>query len=120
MNADQWGAFLPILVIVLAFWFLIVRPARKRQVQARQLQHGIAVGEEVMLTSGIFGRVAGLADETLELEIAPGVVVTAHRQAVARIVEPADEGGDGRGGDTDDDQQRAVADRRPDGGDAPA
>ncbi len=88
MTADQLGAFLPIVVIVLAFWFLIIRPARRRQQQAQKLQSQIAVGEQVMLTSGIFGHVVGMDDEALQLEIAPGVVVKALRPAVAKVVEP--------------------------------
>jgi len=87
VSPDQWGAFLPIVVVVVAFWFLAIRPARKRQQEAQRVQNSLAIGEQVMLTSGIFGRVAALDDETLDLEVAPGVVITALRPAVARVVE---------------------------------
>ena len=125
MTSEQLAGFLPILLIVLAFWFLVIRPARKRQTQAQQLQSRIAVGDRVMLTSGIFGRVVRLADETLELEIAAGVAITALRPAVARVVEPETgeaegteraEGGEGTDGA---DPDRAAAERT-DGKDAPA
>ena len=127
MTADQLGAFLPIAVIVLAFWFLIIRPARRRQQQAQRLQSQIAVGEQVMLTSGIFGQVVGVDDETLELEIAPGVVIKALRPAVAKVVEPVlDEPEDTDEADgavavseADDTHRRSAADRT-DGRDAPA
>ena len=89
MSPDQLGAFLPIVLIILAFWLLAIRPARKRQQEAQRVQSSLAIGERVMLTSGIFGRVSALGDETLELEVAPGVVVTALRPAVARVVEQA-------------------------------
>ena len=122
VTADQLGAFVPILLIVLAFWFLIIRPARKRQTQARQLQSQIAVGERVMLTSGIFGQVVGMDDETLELEIAPGVVITTLRPAVARVVEPTTEGADevdGADGAEEADSERTRSERT-DGKDSPA
>jgi preprotein translocase subunit YajC len=89
VSPDQLGAFLPIVLIILAFWLLAIRPARKRQQEAQRVQSSLAIGERVMLTSGIFGRVSALGDETLELEVAPGVVVTALRPAVARVVEQA-------------------------------
>ena len=130
MTSEQLAGFLPIVLIVLAFWFLIIRPARKRQTQAQQLQSRIAVGERVMLTSGIFGQVVGLDDETLELEIASGVVITALRPAVARVVEPeADEDDDvdradgadaGGAGDRTDEADADRAAERRDGKDAPA
>ncbi len=121
MTAGQLGSLLPIVLIVLAFWFLILRPARKRQVQAQRLQDQIAVGERVMLTSGIFGHVVEMDDETLQLEVAPGVVITALRPAVARLAPLAEEAGST---DTIDTTDTTEADRtateRTDGKDAPA
>lgn len=95
MSPDQIGSLLPFILIVVVFWFLILRPARKRQQAATQLQSSLSVGDRIMLTSGIFGTVAAIGDESFELDIAPGLRVTVHRQAVAKIVEPAsaDEGG---------------------------
>ena len=71
MSPDQWGAFLPIVLIILAFWLLAIRPARKRQQEAQRVQNSLEIGARVMLTSGIFGRVAGLDDDTVDLEVAP-------------------------------------------------
>jgi preprotein translocase subunit YajC len=107
VSPDQLGAFIPIVLIILAFWLLAIRPARKRQQEAQRVQNSLAIGERVMLTSGIFGRVSALGDETLELEVAPGVVITTLRPAVARVVEPtavstADEAAGLAGGTTDD------------------
>jgi len=88
VSPDQLGAFIPIVLIILVFWLLAIRPARKRQQEAQRVQNSLAIGERVMLTSGIFGRVSALDDETLDLEVAPGVVITTLRPAVARVVEP--------------------------------
>jgi preprotein translocase subunit YajC len=88
VSPDQLGAFIPIVLIILVFWLLAIRPARKRQQEAQRVQNSLAIGERVMLTSGIFGRISGLDDETLDLEVAPGVVITTLRPAVARVVEP--------------------------------
>jgi preprotein translocase subunit YajC len=88
VSPDQLGAFIPIVLIILVFWLLAIRPARKRQQEAQRVQNSLAIGERVMLTSGIFGRISALDDETLDLEVAPGVVITTLRPAVARVVEP--------------------------------
>jgi preprotein translocase subunit YajC len=118
VSPEQWRALLPIVVLILAFWFLFIRPARKRQQQVQRLQSSISVGDRVMLTSGIFGQVVELDDETLELEVAPGVVISALRHAVARVVEPQpgppdEAAGPGTG------ERSATADSA-DGRDAPA
>jgi preprotein translocase subunit YajC len=80
-------AELQLLVIVLAllgFWAIVMRPARVQQRRVAELQAGLEVGDEVIISAGIFGRVAAIEDDTVQLEIAPGTVVTAARQVVVR------------------------------------
>lgn len=111
MSSNELAGLLPLVLLALVFWFLIMRPARKRQREAQNTQRSLEVGARVMLTSGIFGDIDSLDDETLELEIAPDTFITVLRQAVARVIpeeeqdEPlADEyGDDGADNDSDED-----------------
>lgn len=89
MSPDQLAGILPLVLIVLAFWFLVIRPARKRQQEMTRVQSSVDVGSQVMLGSGIYGTVTAVADDTVQLEIAPGTSVKVARQAVVRVVEPA-------------------------------
>ncbi|MBA2456318.1 MAG: preprotein translocase subunit YajC [Nocardioidaceae bacterium] len=90
MNGDQWASLIPLLVIVAAFWFLVLRPARARQRQTLALQRQLGLGSTVMLTSGVLGEVTFVGDEVVELRIAPEVVITVHRSAVGRILADED------------------------------
>lgn len=83
--------FLPLLGIAFVFWLLIIRPQSRRNRELISMQQSIAVGDEVMLTSGIQGTVRGLGDDTFELEVSPGVVLRVARGAVGRIVARDDE-----------------------------
>jgi preprotein translocase subunit YajC len=87
VSGDQVGALLPLLLLVAVFWLLVLRPARNRQRQAAALQAEVAIGSQVMLTSGVFGTVIWLGDETLHVEIAPETVIRVHRQAVGRVLD---------------------------------
>ncbi len=78
---------LPFVLIALVFWFLIVRPQRRRQQALAATQSALAVGSEVMLGSGIFGRVASLDEETIQLEVSPGSVVKVSRAAIVRVLD---------------------------------
>jgi preprotein translocase subunit YajC len=84
---------LPLLILVaLAFVVLFVLPSRQRkkiQANAQALQDSLTVGTPVMLTSGIHGTVARLGDSTVDVEIAPGVVMTVARPAIMEIRKPA-------------------------------
>lgn len=97
------GALLPLVILAGAFVVLVVLPMRSRSralARTREMQSGLAVGAEVMTTSGLYGRIAGLEDDTVDLEIAPGVVVRWARAAIAEIrgtqpaVEPSVEDGE--------------------------
>ncbi|WP_051515381.1 preprotein translocase subunit YajC [Candidatus Blastococcus massiliensis] len=84
----------PFLLIMLALLavVLFVLPARQRkamQARAQALQEALEIGSPVMTTSGMHGTVAALGETTLDLEIAPGVVVTFARQAILEIRKPA-------------------------------
>lgn len=83
--------FLPLVLLVLVFWLLVLRPSRKRQQEAQRTQAALVPGTRIMLTSGLFGTVVSIEDASLQLELAPGTVVEVHRQAVARVLtdEPA-------------------------------
>jgi preprotein translocase subunit YajC len=86
------AGFLPFVLIALVFWFLIVRPQRRRQQDLASTQSTLGVGSEVMLGSGIFGRVASLDDETIGLELSPGTTVKVARQAVVKVLDRPDDG----------------------------
>jgi preprotein translocase subunit YajC len=80
------------LIMIGLLVVLIVLPARQRKkMQERQteMQNSLAVGTPVMTTAGLHGTVAGLGEKTVDLEVAPGVVVTFARQAVLEVRKPA-------------------------------
>jgi preprotein translocase subunit YajC len=76
---------LPILLIVV-FWFLLMRPQQKRQAALRQLQSSLAPGEEVLLTSGIYATVVEVADDHVVVNIASGVDIRVVRGAIGQVV----------------------------------
>lgn len=88
---EELAPWLWIVAIALIFWLLIIRPASKRQKAMTALQSSLAVGDEVMLTSGVFATVSSITDEHLEVEIAPGVSIRVVRGAIASVVQERDE-----------------------------
>jgi preprotein translocase subunit YajC len=77
---------LVIVAAMLVFWAVVMRPARNQQKRVAQLQDSLEVGQEVVLSSGIFGTVRALTEGRVELEVAPGTVLTVARQVVVRQV----------------------------------
>lgn len=86
MKSDDVAGLLPLVVLVVLAYFLLIRPTRRRARETAALQAALSPGDQVMLTSGIFGSVVAIEGESLRIEVAPDVVLTAHRGAVGKIV----------------------------------
>jgi preprotein translocase subunit YajC len=102
------ASLLPFVLIVLVFWFLVVRPARRQQQKLAATQSAMSVGSEVMLGSGIYGTVIAIDDETFELEVAPGTRMKVAKQAVVRVLDAEQHDTDGepaQPGETSSDPQ---------------
>ena len=105
-----------LLLLALAAVVLFVLPARQRkkmQAQAQALQESLTIGTPVMTTSGIHGTVAALGERTVDLELAPGVVVTFARPAIMEVRSPAVAPDDGTG--LDDPESGGAGGRPADG-----
>lgn len=79
----------PLLLLVglVAFTYLIlIRPQRTRMRQLQQTQATLGPGAEVMTTAGLYATVVDLDDQSVTLEIAPGVHSRYDRRSIARII----------------------------------
>ncbi len=78
---------LPMLIIfIVVFYFLLVRPQTKRAKEQKRLLSSIAVGDEVMTAGGIIGRITKLKDNYMVMEIAKGVEITVQKNSVATVL----------------------------------
>ncbi|WP_406196535.1 preprotein translocase subunit YajC [Kitasatospora sp. NBC_01560] len=76
---------LPVVAIVLMF-----RSQKKRQQQMQHMQTALEPGAGVRTIGGLYAQVKAVNDETVELEIAPGVVTHFTKSAIAAVLDPAE------------------------------
>lgn len=74
---------IPFGFVFLIFYFLIIRPQGKRQRKHQDFIGGLKRGDEVLTASGILGRIEGLTDQFVTLEIADGVRIKVLKNQVA-------------------------------------
>jgi preprotein translocase subunit YajC len=79
--------FLPLIIILGAFMFFASRRQRKAMQATIDLHNSLKIGDRVHTTSGLEGTIAGITDDNVELEIAPGVVTTWMKLAVRDRIE---------------------------------
>lgn len=78
----QLTLFLPLVVIMGAFMFFASRRQKKAMRATVMLHDSLVVGDEIMTTAGLFGTITEVADGKVDVELAPGVVVTMLKVAV--------------------------------------
>lgn len=87
------GGFNPSLILMVGLFavliLMMIRGRKKVSKQQETLKEKTVPGAKVMTNSGIFGSVVRIDEQDrVELEVAPGVVLTVHRQAIAQFIEP--------------------------------
>src|SRR5215212_10150020 len=73
---DQYSTLILIALMVVAFYFLIMRPQRRRQQEVQRSLSALTPGQRVMLGSGLFGTIVSVGQKQVVLEISPGTELT--------------------------------------------
>jgi preprotein translocase subunit YajC len=95
--------FVPLLVIMGAFMFFASRRQKKAMQATINLHDSLEVGDEIMTTAGLFGTITDVSDSKVDVELAPGVVVTMLKLAIKEKTVVDDEDLDGYEYEDDDD-----------------
>lgn len=72
------------LLLIGIGWYFLIRPLRARQREQAALVAVLAVGDRVITAGGIHGVLTGVDEETVQIEVAPGIELTLARPAIAR------------------------------------
>ena len=84
--------FLALVVTLLLMWALLIRPQQRRMRQHQLVVSSLRAGDEIITAGGLYGRVRSVDDESMILEVAPGVELRVLRAAVSqRVAEDGDD-----------------------------
>ena len=75
-----------LVVFVLIFYFLLIRPQMKRSKEQRQLVNSLDVGDEVLTSGGFYGKIVSLDTNTVEVAVADKVVLKMQKQAIVSLI----------------------------------
>ena len=78
-------AFLPLILILVVFYFLLVRPQQTRAKEHKQLIDNLKKNDRVVTMGGLYGRIVDLSENVVTLEIAPNVHVRFDRSQIGRL-----------------------------------
>ena len=77
--------FLPIIGIFVLMYFLMIRPQQRRMKQHQEMLSGIKRGDNVVLSSGVLGKVVRVEEKEVGVEIATGVTVKVRKSMISEV-----------------------------------
>ena len=93
MNGPEQASALvqmaPFALILVVFYFLLIRPQQKKARETQEMLDALKVGDPIISTGGIHGKIVKLGEKDLQVEIAPKVQIRLLRSAVGSVNRPA-------------------------------
>jgi preprotein translocase subunit YajC len=79
----DWTIIIFLVLIFAIFYFLMIRPQRKRQKQQKELMEGLQKGDRVITIGGIYGQIESLAEDSAVLKMESGTTIRVARNSIA-------------------------------------
>ena len=79
------GAFVPLILIMVIFYFLLIRPQQKRAKEHKAMVDAVKRGDRIITAGGILGTVADTKEDIIKVEIASGVKVSVKRDTISGL-----------------------------------
>ena len=88
-GAGGFSGFIPLILMFVIFYFLLIRPQQKKTKEHREMISNLKKGDRVITSGGIYGRITGMDENTLTIEIADKVRVKLARGNIGARVQSA-------------------------------
>ena len=89
-GGSMFTSFIPLILIFVIFYFLLIRPQQTKAKKHKEFLDNLQKDTAVMTSGGIHGKIAGLTDTIVTLEIAKGVRIKVSRDHIAGVSEVKD------------------------------
>jgi len=83
---SSWISFIPIVLMILIFYFLLIRPQQKREKERKKMIDELQVGNRVLTSAGIYGVITNMKDDIVVIKIADGAKVEFAKSSVQQKV----------------------------------
>jgi len=86
---SDWTGMLPLLAIVVVFYFFMIRPQMKKQKEAKKFREALKTGDEVVTAGGIYGKISDVKDNYVYLDVDKGVRLKVDKSTIIQDVSQA-------------------------------
>ncbi len=86
-GSGGFASFIPLILMFVIFYFLLIRPQQKKTKEHRQMIENLKTGDRIVTSGGIHGRITGISENALTVEIAEKVRVKVNRGNVSALMQ---------------------------------
>ena len=86
-GAGGFASFIPLILMFVIFYFLLIRPQQKKTKEHRQMIDNLKTGDRIVTSGGLHGRITGVSENALTVEIAEKVRVKVNRGSVSALMQ---------------------------------
>ncbi len=79
----QIGQFLPLVLIIVVFYFFMIRPQLKKTKEQKKFRENIKVGDKIVTIGGIHGKIADVGETTFMITVEGGVKLKIEKNAIS-------------------------------------
>ena len=83
MEGSVWPIVVFLALIFGMFYFLMIRPQRRKQKAHEELMYGLRIGDKVVTSGGIYGKIKSISEESIVLEVESGAAIRVARGSIA-------------------------------------
>jgi len=84
-GAGGFGSLIPLVLIMVIFYFLLIRPQQKKLKEHRSLVDELKKGDKIITGGGLYAKVIDVKDDTLKVEIADGIRIKVKRDTIVGL-----------------------------------
>lgn len=83
-QANPWSSLIPLLLIMVVFYFFLIRPQMKRQKELKNFRDSLKKGDHIITAGGIYGKINNISDNVITIDAGNNVLLKIDKSAVLR------------------------------------
>jgi preprotein translocase subunit YajC len=83
-QSSPWSSLIPLLLIMVVFYFFLIRPQMKRQKELKSFREALKKGDHIITAGGIYGKINNISDNVITIDVGNNVLLKVDKSAVLR------------------------------------
>ena len=83
-QSSPWSSLIPLLLIMVVFYFFLIRPQMKRQKDLKSFRESLKKGDHIITSGGIYGKINNIAENVITIDAGNNILLKVDKSAVMR------------------------------------